>query len=87
MDYIQEDVDSMNKELESWKRESENYSRQEERQQEETQKSLDPLTIQLKDIEDNIEKMVSLIAIEKSSLLANDLIISKLLAGITTIRK
>lgn len=58
MDYIQEDVDSMNKELEMWKRESLNYAKQEQQQQEETEKSLAPLKIQLKEIDENIDRMV-----------------------------
>jgi TRAF3-interacting protein 1 len=87
MDYIQEDVDGMNKELETWKRESENYARQEEQQQAETQKSLAPLISQLKEIEEGIEKMMAMISIEKSGIIANDALIGKLLSGITNTRK
>lgn len=69
MDYLQEDVDSMNKELEIWKRESSNFKFQAQEQEKITADTLKPLRERLSQIELSIEDQVKKIAALKSDIL------------------
>ncbi|KAJ3329699.1 TRAF3-interacting protein 1 [Kappamyces sp. JEL0680] len=81
MDYLQEDVDAMNKELAMWKRESESFALQATEQQKVTKETLKPLEDKLSTIELGIQEQI---AILKGEILANDLKTEKILKGIAS---
>ncbi|KAI8901222.1 microtubule-binding protein MIP-T3-domain-containing protein [Globomyces pollinis-pini] len=84
MDYLQEDVDAMNKELEIWKRETGNFKRQADEQQDITKKTLSPYEEKLAQIEVSIEEQLQKIASLKSDILQNDITTEKLLRTIVS---
>ncbi|KAJ1530127.1 TRAF3-interacting protein 1, partial [Nowakowskiella sp. JEL0078] len=73
IDYMQEDVDSMNKELEMWRNET----------QKKSDELLEPIGAQLKQIERSIEEQVEKSSNTKATILQNDIVIANLLRNIT----
>ncbi|KAI8905841.1 microtubule-binding protein MIP-T3-domain-containing protein [Gorgonomyces haynaldii] len=87
MDYIQEDVDAMNKEFELWRRECQSLTLQAQEQSRITTETLAPLEMQLKQVEDLIEEQLDKISAEKASIFQNDATIQKLLSSMSFARK
>ncbi|KAJ3091660.1 TRAF3-interacting protein 1 [Quaeritorhiza haematococci] len=75
IDYIQEDVDSMNKEFEMWCAENKKYKMLLEDELRITADVLSPLEMQLKQIEANIEEQIERISNAKSIVLQNEVTI------------
>ncbi|KAH6571338.1 hypothetical protein BASA62_003923 [Batrachochytrium salamandrivorans] len=87
MDYMQEDVDSMNKELEIWRKESQSFKVMRDAEEQLTLESLVPLETQLKSISSSIDEQYEKIATTKEAIIQNDIAIQKILRGITTANK
>ncbi|EDO43818.1 predicted protein [Nematostella vectensis] len=83
MDYVQEDVDSMNKELEMWRTENKNHSVALKREQSITDNEIEPLRAQLQELESEISEMVDKISTVKCNILKNDERIQKMLSSIS----
>lgn len=82
MDYVQEDVDSMNKELEYWAKEYKQYSSKHDEALRLTIQSLAPMEDQLRQLEISIEEKYDLISGCKAKILENEITIQKLLSSI-----
>uniref|UniRef100_T1JKW8 TRAF3-interacting protein 1 n=1 Tax=Strigamia maritima TaxID=126957 RepID=T1JKW8_STRMM len=80
IDYLQEDVDSMQKELITWQRENQKHSQELKREQSGLEQSLEPLKVQLDDLDHTIQDQMDKIGNVKSNILRNEEKIQKLLA-------
>eukprot|EP00842_Homolaphlyctis_polyrhiza_P005267 jgi/Hompol1/5741/HPOL_004665-RA len=87
MDYMQEDVDSMNKELDMWIKERQSFKALLDTETKATIESLVPFESQLKSIEENITEQLEKIASAKATIIQNDAAIQKILRGITSASK
>ncbi|KAK6098117.1 hypothetical protein MT418_002175 [Batrachochytrium dendrobatidis] len=87
MDYMQEDVDSMNKEFDEWRLQSQSFKVIYEAEAKSTLDSLKPLELQLKTIEESIELQYEKIATVKATIIQNDVSIQKILKAITAPHK
>lgn len=83
MDYVQEDLDSMQKEMVTWKDENEENIRELKMEQTRTNDVLEPLKAKLANIDQQIADQLDLIAATKSSILRNEDRIHKMLSSIT----
>ncbi|KAJ3190305.1 TRAF3-interacting protein 1 [Gaertneriomyces sp. JEL0708] len=83
LDYMQEDVDSMNRELEYWRSESQKYSSLLASEAESTQKELRPLEDELHRVNSAIEEHVERIGGLKAGILQTEAQITNLLRTIT----
>ncbi|KAJ3098196.1 TRAF3-interacting protein 1 [Phlyctochytrium planicorne] len=83
LDYLQEDVDAMNKELESWKNENKKHKLLLENELRETKEVIAPLEIRLKQVESGIEDLIDKISNSKAAIIQNDLTLQRLLRNIT----
>ncbi|KAI9013117.1 microtubule-binding protein MIP-T3-domain-containing protein [Gaertneriomyces semiglobifer] len=83
LDYMQEDVDSMNRELEYWRNESQKYSSLLASEAEATQKELRPLEDDLHRVNSAIEEHVERIGGLKAGILQTEAQITNLLRTIT----
>lgn len=83
MDYVQEDVDAMHKELLSWKKENRELAQQLRREQSVTDSSVEPLRVQLGELEQTIADRLDLIAAVKHNIARNDEKIEKMLSTIS----
>jgi len=82
LDYIQEDVDGMNKELDYWKLEGGKWRSKMEDEIRITIDELSPLEIQLKQIEEKIEEQYQKISYNKGVMMSNEGNIQKLMRNI-----
>ncbi|XP_033728163.1 TRAF3-interacting protein 1-like isoform X2 [Pecten maximus] len=82
MDYVQEDLDSMQKELERWKAENKEHVLALKREKGITDKAIEPMKAQLGEVDQAIADQVDLIAAVKSNIIRNDQKIDKLLRSI-----
>ncbi|XP_067686727.1 TRAF3-interacting protein 1-like isoform X2 [Haliotis asinina] len=82
MDYVQEDLDSMQKELEKWKSENKEHSLALKRERGITDRSVEPLKAQLSELDQAIKDQLDLIAATKSNIIRNDQKIDKMLKSI-----
>ncbi|XP_052093953.1 TRAF3-interacting protein 1-like isoform X1 [Mytilus californianus] len=83
MDYVQEDLDSMQKELERWKTENKEHQMDLKREKGVTDKAVEPLKAQLSEVDQAIKDQLDLIAATKSNIARNDQKIEKLLQSVT----
>ncbi|XP_062570808.1 TRAF3-interacting protein 1-like isoform X2 [Saccostrea cucullata] len=82
MDYVQEDLDSMQKELQRWKQENKEHSMELKRERSITDKAIEPLRAQLTEVDQAIKDQLDLIAAVKSNIIRNDQKIDKMLRSI-----
>ncbi|XP_069119602.1 TRAF3-interacting protein 1-like isoform X2 [Argopecten irradians] len=82
MDYVQEDLDSMQKELERWKTENKEHVLALKREKGITDKAIEPMKAQLGEVDQAIADQMDLIAAVKSNIIRNDQKIEKLLRSI-----
>ncbi|KAJ3168463.1 TRAF3-interacting protein 1 [Geranomyces variabilis] len=83
MDYMQEDVDSMNRELEMWRVEHRKYKNMLEEELRITREEAIPFDTQLKTVETAIEEQLDKISTAKASIIQNETMVQTLLRGIT----
>ncbi|XP_076091100.1 TRAF3-interacting protein 1-like isoform X1 [Mytilus galloprovincialis] len=83
MDYVQEDLDSMQKELQRWKTENKEHQVELKREKGVTDKAVEPLKAQLSEVDQAIKDQLDLIAATKSNIARNDQKIDKLLQSVT----
>ncbi|XP_014488037.1 PREDICTED: TRAF3-interacting protein 1 [Dinoponera quadriceps] len=81
LDYVQEDVEMMEKELLDWKSQYRQLSEQLEREQKETQEIIEPMKETLKEIDGNMKTQLDKICQVKSQIMKNDQKIQRLLNG------
>ncbi|XP_054751126.1 TRAF3-interacting protein 1-like isoform X3 [Lytechinus pictus] len=86
MDYLQEDVDSMQKELEMWQRENKEHGLAIKREQGITDNELEPLQAQLAQLDQAIDDQVDTIAAVKANILRNEEKIGKMVNSIAFTR-
>ncbi|KAJ3155390.1 TRAF3-interacting protein 1 [Geranomyces michiganensis] len=83
MDYMQEDVDSMNRELEMWRVEHQKYKNMLDEELRITKEEAIPFDLQLKSVEAAIEEQLDKISTAKASIIQNETMVQTLLRGIT----
>lgn len=72
MDYIQEDLDSMQKELYRWKQENIQHTMALKHEKEITDRTVEPLKLQLKSLDQTINDQMDVIAMVKANVIRND---------------
>lgn len=82
MDYVQEDLDAMQKELEKWKAENKEHSLALKREKAITERAVEPLKAQLDEVDLAIKDQLDLIGAVKSNIIRNDQKIEKMLRTI-----
>ncbi|XP_036401700.1 TRAF3-interacting protein 1 [Megalops cyprinoides] len=82
MDYIQEDMDSMQKELETWRRENQEHAQALLQEQRITDNAVEPLKAELAELEQLILDQQDKICAVKSSILRNEDKIQKMMSSI-----
>ncbi|XP_050407050.2 TRAF3-interacting protein 1 isoform X2 [Patella vulgata] len=82
MDYVQEDLDSMQKELEKWKSENKEHALALKREKGVTDRAIEPLKAQLSDIDQAIKDQLDASAAVKANIIKNDQKIEKMLKSI-----
>ncbi|XP_071826455.1 TRAF3-interacting protein 1-like isoform X2 [Apostichopus japonicus] len=82
MDYLQEDVDSMQKELEMWKKENRDHELAIKREQSITDSELEPLRAQLSELDQSVVDQLDAIAMVKSNILRNDDKVKKMMGSV-----
>ncbi|XP_070535755.1 TRAF3-interacting protein 1-like isoform X8 [Ptychodera flava] len=83
MDYVQEDMDSMQKELEMWKKENRQHELAIKREESITEEKLEPLKSQLAELDQAIADQLDLISAVKANVLRNDEKIQKMMSSVT----
>jgi len=83
MDYLQEDIDSMQKELEVWRKDNKKYALALKAEQSITESDVEPLHAQLGELELEISDMVDRISSVKSNIIRNDEKIRDMIAGVS----
>ncbi|XP_032662825.1 TRAF3-interacting protein 1 [Odontomachus brunneus] len=81
LDYVQEDVEMMEKELSDWKSQYRQLSDELEREQKETEEMIEPMKETLKEIDSNMKTQLDKICQVKSQIIKNDQKIQRLLNG------
>ncbi|XP_011261052.1 TRAF3-interacting protein 1 isoform X1 [Camponotus floridanus] len=81
LDYVQEDVEVMQKELLDWKSQYRQLNEQLEKEQKETQEMIEPMKETLKEIDDNMKMQLGKIRQVKAQIMKNDQKIRRLLNG------
>ncbi|KAL4228368.1 TRAF3-interacting protein 1 [Mactra antiquata] len=82
MDYVQEDLDSMQKELEKWKEENKEHALALRREKAITERAVEPLRVQLSEVDQAIKDQLELIGAVKSNIIRNDQKMEKMLRTI-----
>jgi TRAF3-interacting protein 1 len=83
LDFLQEDLDAMQKEMAVWHQENKDNMVALHREQSVTESLVEPLKAQLAELDSAIRDQLDLIAAVKSTILHNDLKISKMLGAVT----
>ncbi|TPX38136.1 hypothetical protein SmJEL517_g00373 [Synchytrium microbalum] len=78
LDYIQEDLDAMNREFGSWRTEANRYKQMLQDEVRMTEEILSPLEAQLKVVEGSIEEQLEKISAAKAAVVQNDEMIKRL---------
>lgn len=73
IDFVTDDIDSMNKEFEYWKKESQSCQQQLVEQQKITEEVLQPLQDQLAELEEKIREQTAKVNSIKSQIMTNDI--------------
>ncbi|XP_029167472.1 TRAF3-interacting protein 1 [Nylanderia fulva] len=81
LDYVQEDVEMMQKELLDWRKQYRQLSEQLEREQKETEEMIEPMKETLKEIDGNMKVQMDKIRQVKAQITKNDQKIRRLLNG------
>ncbi|GAB1862952.1 TRAF3-interacting protein 1 [Camponotus japonicus] len=81
LDYVQEDVEVMQKELLDWKNQYRQLNEQLEKEQKETQEMIEPMKETLKEIDGNMKMQLDKIRQVKAQIMKNDQKIRRLLNG------
>ncbi|CAG5130888.1 unnamed protein product [Candidula unifasciata] len=84
MDYVQEDMDSMQQELDKWRAENAQHALELKREMNVTDRAIDPLRQQLAELDQAISDQLDRIAAVKSNIIKNDQKIQKMLQGISS---
>ncbi|KAG5833791.1 hypothetical protein ANANG_G00279620 [Anguilla anguilla] len=82
MDYIQEDMDSMQNELQTWRRENQEHAQALLQEQRVTDAAVEPLKAELSELEQLIRDQQDKICAAKSNILRNEEKIQKMLSSI-----
>uniref|UniRef100_A0A3Q3VZ94 TRAF3-interacting protein 1 n=1 Tax=Mola mola TaxID=94237 RepID=A0A3Q3VZ94_MOLML len=82
MDYIQEDMDAMQAELNTWRRESKEHAQALMQEQRATDRAVEPLKVELAELEQLIKDQQDKICAVKSNILKNEEKIQKMVTGI-----
>ncbi|XP_046822806.1 TRAF3-interacting protein 1 isoform X2 [Vespa crabro] len=81
LDYLQEDIEMMQKELHDWRSQYNQLSKQLEKEQIRTQEIIDPMQMTLKEIDNNIQDQLNKIYQAKARIIKNNQKIQRLLNG------
>ncbi|XP_035729411.1 TRAF3-interacting protein 1-like [Vespa mandarinia] len=81
LDYLQEDIEMMQKELHDWRSQYNQLSKQLEKEQIRTQEIIDPMQMTLKEIDNNIQDQLNKIYQVKARIIKNNQKIQRLLNG------
>ncbi|KAI4486916.1 hypothetical protein M0802_012235 [Mischocyttarus mexicanus] len=81
LDYLQEDIEMMQKELHDWRNQYNQLSKQLEKEQIRTQEIIDPMQLTLKEIDNNIQDQLNKIYQAKARIIKNNQKIQRLLNG------
>ncbi|XP_018348863.1 PREDICTED: TRAF3-interacting protein 1 [Trachymyrmex septentrionalis] len=81
LDYVQEDVEMMEKELLDWRNQYRQLSEQLEEEQKETEEMIEPMKETLKEIDSNMKVQLDKIRQVKAQIMKNDQKIRRLLSG------
>ncbi|KAF7397737.1 hypothetical protein HZH68_008959 [Vespula germanica] len=81
LDYLQEDIEMMQKELHDWRSQYNQLSKQLEKEQMRTQEIIDPMQMTLKEIDNNIQDQLNKIYQAKARIIKNNQKIQRLLNG------
>jgi hypothetical protein len=84
MDFIQEDIGLMTTELRKWESEGRKYEVELEQQKKKTTELLQPLTLELAELEEQVKEEISRISSSKASIARNDGKIQQILKMIST---
>ncbi|KAH9514360.1 TRAF3-interacting protein 1 [Bulinus truncatus] len=84
MDYVQEDLDSMQQELEKWREENAQHALELKREMNVTDRAVEPLKQQLSELERAIKDQLDQIAATKANIIKNDQKIQKMLHGLSS---
>ncbi|XP_034740724.1 TRAF3-interacting protein 1 isoform X5 [Etheostoma cragini] len=82
MDYIQEDMDAMQAELRTWRRENKEHAQALLQEQRATDKAVEPLKLELAELEQLIKDQQDKICAVRSNILKNEEKIQKMVTGI-----
>ena len=82
IDFVTDDIDSMNKEYEHWKKESQACQQQLVEQQKITEEVLQPLQDQLAELEEKIREQTAKVNSIKSQIMTNDITVQNLLFSV-----
>lgn len=83
IDYIQEDMDSMQNELLQWKRENKEHIAKLLKEESITIETVKPLQSQLQELDGSIAAHMDMIAASKCNVIRNQEKIDKMIAGVT----
>ncbi|XP_059149922.1 TRAF3-interacting protein 1-like isoform X2 [Physella acuta] len=83
MDYVQEDLDSMQQELDKWRAENAQHALDLKRETNVTDRAVEPLKQQLTELDRAIKDQLDQIAATKANIIKNDQKIQKMLKGIS----
>ena len=82
MEFVQDDLDNMNKELESWKMEYRKAQSKRDEQVRETEETLQPLYDKLAELEETIKETQMKVVNKKAQINKNDRVIKDLLENV-----
>lgn len=86
IDFVSDDIDSMNKEFDYWRKESANCMVQLQDQQKITEDVIQPLQDQLADLEERIKEQQAKVNSVKSQIIRNDITVQNLLFSVISHR-
>jgi|TARA_B110000285_G_C14960808_1_gene531575 TRAF3-interacting protein 1 len=86
IDFVTDDIESMNKEYEHWKKESQTCQVQLIEQQKITEEVVKPLHDELAEIEEKIREQTAKVNSTKSAIMRNDITVQNLLYSVITTR-
>ncbi|KAM9859419.1 TRAF3-interacting protein 1-like [Aulostomus maculatus] len=81
MDHLQEDMEAMQAELHTWQRENKKYTEALQQEQRVTDEAMEPLQVELAELEQLIKEQQDKICVTKCNILKNDEKINKMLTG------
>ncbi|XP_037068352.1 TRAF3-interacting protein 1-like isoform X2 [Pollicipes pollicipes] len=85
MDFLQEDVDSMQRELDKWRNENKTMTQQIRSEMDTTNSSIEPLKAAMAEYEQSIQDQLDKISAVRASVLYNEEKIYKMMAGVMNV--